>query len=152
MSARAKLAILIPIVVMAVLPSTLVAFASSTNNVWDLRILGGPLVVCTGMGGPGGLPPCANLCDLVAQFIHIIYFVIAVFIWIVTPVMFAWGGLRFMMSRGSSEKVSGARKMLAGSAIGLLIVLAAYLIVSTFVTALGIMGVGGFGTATCSVQ
>lgn len=153
MSPKTKLAVAIPIIALFVLPSFVtVASASATNNVWELSILQGPLVTCTGTGGSNGLPACSNLCDLIATFVHIVYFGIAVVIWIVTPIMFAWGGIRFMLSRGNPGAMSGAKKQLTATVIGLLIVLAAYLIVFTFVTVLGIAGVGGFGASSCAVQ
>lgn len=153
MGTKTKLAIVIPVLAMVVLPSIiLVASAASiNNNVWDVTILKGPLVTCTGTGS-GGTNACTSLCDLTATIIHIIYFGIAVVIWIVTPVMIAWGGIRLMLTRGNPEGMSGAKKQITGTVIGLVIVLTAYLIVYTFVTVLGIAGVGGFSAAACSVQ
>ena len=98
------------------------------------------------------MPPCRNLCDLIAQFVHVVYFMIALVIWIATPAMFAWGGIKFMTSRGNPEGIGEARKMLRGTAIGLVIILVAYIFVLTFVRVLGIIGVGGFGSPDCSIQ
>jgi Type IV secretion system pilin len=159
MSTKRKLAFAIPVIAFVVFPSVLlVALASTTNNVWDVSILAGPLVTCTGTGG--GVPACQSLCDLVATVIHVVYFGIAVVIWIVTPIMFALSGIRFMMAGANpaqpTKEDPGARakakKMLTGTVIGLVIVLCAYLIVFTFVTVLNISGVGGFSASTCTVQ
>jgi hypothetical protein len=128
-----------------------VASAAINSNVWSPSILSGPLVTCTG-NGVGGTQ-CQNLCDLIATIANVIYYCIGVVIWIITPIMVAWAGILMLMSRGSPEKVSSARKMLTGIMLGLLIVLCAYLIVYTFVSVLGIQNsVGGFGTAACTIS
>ena len=152
MSTKAKLAYAIPIIVLFVLPSIiLVASAASiNNNVWDVSILKGPLVTCTGDGSNG--VPCQNLCDLIGTVVHVVYFTIAVVIWIIAPIMVAWSGIRLMLSRGNPEGASGAKKMITSVVIGLVIVLSAYLIVFTFVSVLNISGVGGFSSSTCVVQ
>ncbi|MGC9598851.1 MAG: hypothetical protein ABSE18_00485 [Minisyncoccia bacterium] len=127
------------------------AFAAINSNVWSPAILKGPLVTCTGAGG-GGTSSCSNLCDLVSTAANVIYFGIGVVIWIIAPIMIAWSGIRLLISRGSPEKTSEARKMITSVVIGLLIVLCAYIIVYTFVHVLGIIGIGGFGGPNCTVQ
>ena len=98
------------------------------------------------MGG-AKLPPCQNLCDFVAQIIQILYFLIGVGIWIVIPVMFVWGGVSIMLARGNPAKASEARKILTGAVVGVIIMLCAWLIVSTFVHFLGFTSaVPYFGT------
>ncbi len=72
-------------------------------------------------------------------------------IWIVSPIMIAWAGIMFMLARGSPEKTGGARKMITGVVIGILIVISAYLIISVFVSTIGIAGIGGFSNPTCTV-
>lgn len=156
MSTRKKLAIAIPIIVFVVLPFiALVASAASrapNEAVWNPKILAGPLVTCTGTGGPNGLPACQNLCDMISTFANVVYFGIGVVIWIITPIMIAWGGVRLLTSGGSPGGQSAGKKIITGTVIGLVIVLAAYLIVFTFVHVLGINGVGGFGSTICSVS
>lgn len=150
------------LIVFAIAPS-LVSAATITikKNVWDPTILAGPLTVCTGnyitaasstawAAKSGTLPPCQNLCDLVAQIITILYYVMAVGIWIIIPIMFAYGGIKFMLSRGDPAKTSEARKMLTGVVVGVVIMISAYLIVSIFIGFFNLTNViGGFGSATC---
>jgi uncharacterized BrkB/YihY/UPF0761 family membrane protein len=129
------------------------------QDVWNPTILAGPLTVCTGnylVGGnttnTGGLPTCTDLCDLFGQIIAILYYLMAVGIWIIVPIMFLWSGVSLMISRGDPGKTSEARKMLTGAVIGVAIMLGAYLIVSTFIGFLKIAHVGGFGgDAACVV-
>ncbi len=112
----------------------------------------GPLVSCTGNGG-GGLPSCASMCDLIQTFENVIYFGISVAIFIIAPILFAWGGIMYMISRGKPEGTGAAKKILTGALIGVLIVLGGWLIVNTFVGVLGISGIGGFGSGgTCTLQ
>jgi predicted small integral membrane protein len=96
--------------------------------------------------------PCQDLCDLFAQIIAVLYYFMAVGIWIIIPIMFLWGGVKLMISRGDPAKTSEARKMVTGAVIGVAIMLCAYLIVSAFIGFLKIPNVGGFGgTAACEV-
>jgi len=139
------------LVLLAILPTlTFAAHNAPNTNVWDPRILGGPLTLCSGFymgngttgGTPAGtygsysfgaIPPCQNLCDLVAQIIQVLYYFIAAGIWIFVPVLFAWGGIKMMLARGNPTKASEARKVLTGTLWGVIIMLCAWLIVSTFI-------------------
>jgi len=152
MNTKRALAFL-PIIVILFLPY--VVFACSANsNVWNISILKGPLITCTGAGTPGGTDAknCQDLCDLVCTSSNVVYFAIGVVIWIIAPIMIAWSGIMLVISRGSPEKTGQARKMVTGVVIGLLIVLCAYLIVYTFVSVMGISGIGGFGNSACTIQ
>lgn len=154
MNRKAKLAYLLPIIVLVFAAYTLPLVASAmtantTNNVWDPTILKGPLVICTG-DGTGGFA-CQGLCDLIAQVAHVIYFFIAVVIWIITPIMVAWSGISLIMSTGNPEAMKTAKDRTTGVVLGLVIVLCAYLVISIFVRVLGISGIGGFGGPACSV-
>ena len=154
-----KVIVAIPLILLLV-PALAFAVTPGQPNyaVWNPSILAGPLVTCTGTGGSGSsggtsLPACTSLCDLLNTIANVIYFMIGVVIWILTPIFVAWAGIRFMLSRGNSEGISSARKMITGLVIGLLITLCAYLIVSVFVSVLNLGSyVGGFGTAACAAH
>ncbi len=143
---------LLPLALM-LLP-TLVLACTANSNVWNIKILQGPLITCTGAGATGGTDNknCQSFCDLVCTVANVVYFSIGVVIWIIAPIMFAWSGLSIILSRGSPEKTSQAKKMLTATIIGMLIVICAYLIIYTFVKVVGISGVGGFGVDSCVVQ
>jgi Type IV secretion system pilin len=119
----------------------------------------GPLTVCVGApsanSGSNNLPTCSNLCDLVVQIAQIIYFGIAVVIWIIVPISAAAGGIMIMLGGASSELVGRGKKTITGAVWGLVIVLCAWLIVYTFVGAFGGLSkfIGFFpgGPQTCSV-
>ncbi len=123
------------------------------SNVFSLDTLKGPLLICVGApvpGSSGGAGPvsavCNNLCDLVAQFANIIYFFIAVVIWIVVPALVAVGGIMYMLAGPNPSMVERAKKTLTGAVWGLAIVLCAWVIVYTFANVVGIGGIGGFST------
>ena len=150
--------LLIVLAVIAIAPTLVFAKHTAINeSVWQpAKILAGPLTVCTGnylgAGTSGtsqtnGLPPCQDLCDLTAQIVQILYFVMAVGIWIIIPITFAYGAIMLMISQGEPAKISEARKILIGTLIGVAIMLCAYLIVSAFVGFLGLQGIGSFGGA-----
>ncbi|HEX4104550.1 MAG TPA: hypothetical protein VHZ04_03730 [Candidatus Paceibacterota bacterium] len=159
MSIYKKVLVAIPLIFLLA-PALALAVTPGQPNyaVWNPSILAGPLVTCTGTGGSGSsggtsLPACTSLCDLLNTIANVIYFMIGVVIWILTPIFVAWAGIRFMLSRGNSEGISSARKMITGLVIGLLITLCAYLIVSVFVSVLNLGSyIGGFGTAICSAH
>jgi uncharacterized membrane protein YgcG len=148
--------VLIPVM----MPSA--AFAASNpikSNVLDplssLFALKGPLTVC--VGAPSGnassttssMPICNNLCDLVAQIANVIYFTIAVVIWIIAPILVAVGGVMIMLGGANPGMIETGKKTITGAVWGIVIVLCAWLIVYTFVNAFGGLGkyVGGFGGA-----
>jgi hypothetical protein len=128
------------VLALAIFPA--LAFAAHINpntNVWSPAILAGPLTVCTGnyLGSQGPAPyqsaRCQDLCDFVAEIIQILYFIIGVGIWIIIPILFGYSGVQIILARGNPAKVSEARKSLTGALIGVVIMLCAWLIVSTFV-------------------
>ena len=72
---------------------------------------------------------------------------IGVGIWIFIPILFAWGGIKFMLARGDPGKASEARKVLTGTLWGVIIMVCAWLIVSTFVHFFGLSSaIPYFGT------
>jgi hypothetical protein len=101
----------------------------------------------------GNPPVCNNLCDLMDTIINIIYFVMSIAIFIITPLMFVTGAIMIMVSGANPEMLGTGKRILKGTVIGLAIVLCSYLIVATVINVLGITGVGGFGgTASCSIK
>lgn len=144
-------AILIPVA----MPSVVFASTSAIKtNVFDPTMLAGPLVVCVGTADQTTqlLPVCQNLCDLVAQIAQIIYYAIAVVIWIITPILVTVGGIMIMLGGANPGMIETGKKTITGAVIGIVIVLCAYLIVATFVGFLGIKGIGGFGVPSCQIS
>ncbi|MFA5023907.1 MAG: hypothetical protein WC523_03045 [Patescibacteria group bacterium] len=52
--------------------------------------------------------------------------------------MFIYGGVMFLISAGSSEKIGQARKIIVAAAVGLLIVFASFLIIKFVLASMGI--------------
>src|SRR5680860_862287 len=52
-------------------------------------------------------------------------------------IMFVYGGITFMISTGSADKVGEAKRILVASVIGLIIVFSSWLIIRFFVSMLG---------------
>ena len=140
------------------------AYSNLNENVWNPNILGGPLVVCgapllftkdsngnaTTTPNPNG---CQNLCDFIAQAVQVAYYIMAVGIWIIIPIMFAWGAIKLMISQGEPAKVSEARKIMTGALVGVVIMLCAYLLVSAFIGFFGLKNIGGFSTSfICTIK
>lgn len=55
-------------------------------------------------------------------------------------IMFVYGGVTFMISGGSSEKIAQAKKILVASVVGLVIVFSSWLIIRFVVSSLGATG------------
>lgn len=112
----------------------------------------GPLVSCTGNYLAGATNSCTNLCDLIGTFINVVYFVMSVAIFIITPIMLVVGSIMVMISGANPEMLGRGKKVLTTTVIGLAIVLCSYLLVNTVITVLGISGVGGFNASACSTS
>lgn len=102
-------------------------------NIWRNTGSGGPTCNETGtLEAP--VKPC-NFCDgiIVAGNIITLLFTIA---FPITVAMVVYGAIRLMISGGSPEKVNQAKKIMTNAIIGLVIVLAAWVIVNTLLRVL----------------
>ena len=90
-----------------------------------------------------GLVPCTgadcHISDLGELVNRIITFLIAIS-FPLAAVMFAIGGFTLMFSGGNQGKIDTAKSLMKSSVLGLLLVLFAYLIVKTLLSALGLGG------------
>ncbi|RJQ28634.1 hypothetical protein C4571_03120 [Candidatus Parcubacteria bacterium] len=113
----------------------------------------GPLLSCGTVIDEKGVAtnPCTSLCDLVHTAQHFIYFGITLALVALAPPFFAWGGIMILTSGGSEERLGSGKKILTGTVIGIVIVLAAFLIVNTFISLIGVRGVIGWGNINCSL-
>ncbi len=89
--------------------------------------------------------------QLIQTFINVVYFGMTVALFVLAPILFAWGGILIMIGASSIEEIGGkkasiskGRSVITGTFVGVLIVLVAYVLVKTFINVLGIGGVGGF--------
>jgi hypothetical protein len=137
----------------------LLASAQSLPDVWDPASIKGPLVTCQGnpenFDSAGNMTPnpyaCTNLCDLIFTVETDIYVGIAFVIWIILPIMLSVAGIMYMMGGANPNLLTSAKSALKGAVVGAIIVLCAYLLISTFVTFLNISQIGGFnGNSTCN--
>jgi hypothetical protein len=146
------------VVALSLLP--LLASAQSLPDVWSPASIKGPLVTCQGnLYLPDMTTPnpkaCQNLCDLIFTIETDIYIGIAFVIWIILPIMFVVGGIMYMMGGANPGLLQTAKKTLWGAVIGAIIVLCAYLLISTLVRFMVISNVGGFSSntpSTCPLQ
>ncbi len=129
--------------ILTLLPA--LSFAATQINLFPTGFWG-PLVSCSGAvkvfdasGNATDNPnACTSLCDLIDTFLRLIYFGMTVALFILTPVFFAWGGLTILVAGGDPGKLGEGKKILTGTLVGIMIVLGAFLIVSTFVKFLGV--------------
>ena len=90
---------------------------------------------------------CRNFCDVLATGQNVIYFGITLALFVIFPIVFLWGGARIMMAGGSPQRVTAGRSIITNALIGIGITLGAFLIVNTFLWAIGAatngQGLGG---------
>ncbi|MEK9180297.1 MAG: hypothetical protein AAB897_02700 [Patescibacteria group bacterium] len=102
----------------------------------------------TGYWATKGLLECSQqgctLDDLIQTALNFVSFGMTLALFVGAPILFAYGGVMILISGGSPDKLGQGKKILTGTLIGALIVLCAYLIIKTFVSLLGISGIGGF--------
>jgi hypothetical protein len=153
----AKIALIVIVGGSVLLPIIAIASTSGSYTSPSLWPTGfwGPLLSCTGnypIGSTTGSGNyCTNLCDLIGTFINVVYFVMSIGIFIITPIMLVVGSIMLMVSGANPEMLGTGKKVLTSTVIGIAIILCSYLIVVTVVKTLGITGIGGFGTSACNV-
>ena len=126
----------------------LFASAVQAPNIWPGGFWG-PLLSCTGdYTQTSGT--CHDLCDLMQTVVNVIYFAISIAVFVITPILFGIGAIMIMVAGANPGMLERGKKTLTGTIIGLAIILCSYLIISVFITALHITGIGGFGGPTCS--
>lgn len=80
--------------------------------------------------------PC-NVCEMMHTAQHIAYFILTLLIFVVVPILIMWGGALIIFSQGSSERLGEGKKVISGAFIGIALGLGAYILVNTFMVALG---------------
>ena len=96
-------------------------------------------------GRPGG--QMCTLCDLIKGINKIIHYIMDIAIFVALLAM-AIGGVLYVVSAGESAAMEMAKSTIMNAAIGFVIVFAAWLIVNTTITFLGVNETLGMKTAT----
>ncbi len=81
-------------------------------------------------------PQKCGTCEFVSTVNNVVQFIISVLAPLIIAGLFVWGGILMVTSAGDTSQMVTARKMFGNAGIGLVIVLAAFLIVNTFVVGL----------------
>ncbi|OGG53821.1 hypothetical protein A3H16_03560 [Candidatus Kaiserbacteria bacterium RIFCSPLOWO2_12_FULL_53_8] len=109
----------------------LIVFIISPAVVLAANVLPGQIVPesCNGIGG------CQSLCDIavVAQNVLNTAIYVAVFL---SAILFAWAGFLYLTNVGNSGGISKAKEVFFNVAIGLVIILAGWLVVDTLMRTL----------------
>jgi len=91
---------------------------------------------------------CIKSGDCTIENVKEIMIVLADFILAITGSLsllaFVVGGVMFLISSGSSEKVSQAKRVITGAVIGMVIVFTSYTIIHFTLTVLGVDNIGAF--------
>jgi len=129
---------------LAIVPA---AHAASTMNLADLS------GICTGASlqvGTNSTNPCSGSAGSTASLNAIIKFALNLFsiiVGIIAVVMITVGGLKYIVSGGDSQRVSGAKDTILFAIVGLVVVALAQVIVHFVISSLsntvGAAGTGG---------
>lgn len=92
------------------------------------------LVPCGGEGED----PC-GLCHLLVLIQNVLHFAMEM-AFLVVVVLIVYGGLRWVFSLGKEENIKAGQRIITNAMIGLVIILAAWLIVNTVFWLIAIMG------------
>ncbi len=95
-----------------------------------------------------GNPYCTSLDQLVQTFVNVIYLVMSLALFIIAPILFLVGAIMIMMAGANPDMLTKGKQMLVSVAVGILIVLCSYLIVSVLISIFHITGINGFPTST----
>ncbi len=99
----------------------------------------GPLLSCnTKPNGDGSFSdPCKSLCDLVETSQNFVYFGMTLALFVFAPIVLLIGGYYILTAGGSEDQFKKGRQMLWKAVQGIAIVLGSFLILSTFLWAIG---------------
>ncbi len=94
-----------------------------------------PLVQC-GPGFPDN--PVCELCHLFCMLNRIVEFFLMVIVPPIAALMLTIGGFMFFFAGGDPQKLESSKKIIKSVVIGLFIIYGAYILVSSFLTAIGV--------------
>lgn len=87
-----------------------------------------------------------QLCHLFTLINNIIQWVLTIFVPVVAPIFFVIGGLYLLVARGNPETYGKGKTVLTATVIGLIITYAAWVLLNTVLTSLGVAQWTGLGT------
>ena len=123
---RKNISLILSIAILSFLFLAPAVFADSTSG----------LVPCTGVDATG--TPTCHFSDLLVLVSRVINFVVYALILPIAAIIFAYTGFLFLTSGGSPETKTKAKDILLKAVIGLIIILAAWLIVAVILGTLGV--------------
>jgi hypothetical protein len=112
----------------------------------------GDVLSCTGsylsqdsshVDAAGNIIYCSSICDILATGKNILDFILTMLLFILAPAYFLYGGFLIMTSGGSEAKWTQAKTIMRQTVISILLILSSYLIVATFLWAVGNPAEGG---------
>ncbi|MEY4731567.1 MAG: hypothetical protein RL681_513 [Candidatus Parcubacteria bacterium] len=107
---------------------------ASAQSIWPTGYWGPVLTTCHGSA--------CTFCDMLVAFRNLAYVMLSIGIFGVAPIFFIWGGIRIITAGASPAGISAGRSILIGTVVGILIGLAAFVIVNTVVDVLNSVNSG----------
>ncbi len=106
----------------------------------------GPILPSQCLTGTG----CKSLCDVADTIQRLIYLGMSMLIYAIAPLMLVIGGIMILLAGASPDLISRGKKVLSGTVIGIVIALAAFMIVDQVFSA--IAGLSGSGIDWRNIQ
>ncbi|MDD5760620.1 MAG: pilin [Candidatus Pacebacteria bacterium] len=98
------------------------------------------LIQAAGLVPCGGeTEPACNLCHLLVLVQNVLHFAIEM-AFLVVIILIVYGGLRWIFSLGKEENIKAGQRIITNAIIGIVIILAAWIIVNTVFWFIAIMG------------
>ena len=135
MKTKLKL-LIIPSVFALILP--VISFATAKIPFW------GPLVPCAA--------GTCRFCDLFTLGQNLISFGITLVIIILAPIAIAIGGFLVITAGGSPDRLQKGKQTITFAIIGIIVALASFVVINTFMWAIGVTTIQGVGTQTINGQ
>lgn len=132
--------LIIPSVFALILP--VISFATAKIPFW------GPLVPC----GPGTAISSCRFCDLFTLGQNLISFGITLVIVILAPIAIAIGGFLVITAGSSPDRLQKGKQTITFAIIGIVVALASFVIINTFMWVIGATTIQGTGTQTINGQ
>lgn len=96
--------------------------------------------------GPGTSKPVCELCDFFVMLDRVVQFLLFRIVPVLAALMITIGGIMYIVGQGKPEVLSTVKNLFTAIIIGLVIIYGAWLIISLFLTTIGVAEWTGLGT------
>ncbi|MDP1706393.1 MAG: hypothetical protein Q8L36_01060 [bacterium] len=119
------------IIALPILFFSIISPANAAINIWQGTGSGGVTCNQSAVNSEGMMTNACDFCDALVVAKNIINYLTQLAFVLVTA-MIVWGAIQMIISAGSSEKFTHGKKGITDAVIGLLVIMATWLIINEF--------------------